>query len=143
MGFDKIESDIKWVYSLHSWYTKEWLVKSKTGSSNWKSGDMNCARASSRHTGCYLEAMHDLHGSDFTEVPDDPEVWVRVQARGPRNRVYGVGSSNLDYMVTGTSSSSRRCASPSIDYQRSQEEVLKRKTWSSYLKKTGFRVGSK
>ncbi|KAJ0690440.1 putative oxidoreductase [Helianthus annuus] len=21
--------------------------------------------------------MHDLHGSDFTEVPDDPEVWDR------------------------------------------------------------------
>ncbi|KAF5780811.1 putative oxidoreductase [Helianthus annuus] len=27
--------------------------------------------------GGYLEVMHDLHGSDFAEVPDDPEVWDR------------------------------------------------------------------
>ncbi|MFS7978275.1 hypothetical protein Hanom_Chr10g00913621 [Helianthus anomalus] len=73
--------------------------------------------------------MHDLHGSDFTEVPDypevwAPEVWARVQAGGRRNRVYGVGSSDLHYMVTGTSSSSSGSASSSIDYQRSQEEVI-------------------
>ncbi|MFS7927369.1 hypothetical protein Hanom_Chr04g00308281 [Helianthus anomalus] len=68
--------------------------------------------------------MLDLHGSDFTEVPDDPEVWARVQAGGRRNRVFGVGSSNLHYMVTGTSSSSSKCASSSINYQRSQEEAI-------------------
>ncbi|MFS7927334.1 hypothetical protein Hanom_Chr04g00307851 [Helianthus anomalus] len=68
--------------------------------------------------------MHDLHGSDFTEVPDDPEVWARVQAGGRRNWVYGVGFSDLHYMVTWTSSSSSGCASSSIDYQWSQEEVI-------------------
>ncbi|KAM0008328.1 hypothetical protein Hdeb2414_s0115g00800421 [Helianthus debilis subsp. tardiflorus] len=37
--------------------------------------------------GGYLEVMHDLHGSDFAEVPDDHEVWDRVQAGGRRIRV--------------------------------------------------------
>ncbi|MFS7978273.1 hypothetical protein Hanom_Chr10g00913601 [Helianthus anomalus] len=57
MGFDKIESDTKWVYSLKSWNTNEWLDKSKTGSSNRKSGDINCAHASSRHTGGLMGIM--------------------------------------------------------------------------------------
>ncbi|XP_021992924.1 uncharacterized protein LOC110889668 isoform X3 [Helianthus annuus] len=181
-----------WRDMCSSWNTKEWLDKSKTESSNRKSGDINCGRASSRHTGgsmgfderrdnwkrtydrepswkeiflqthltkkckevlrkrdisiydmknlefCtdesreayggYLEAMHDLHGSDFTEVPDDPGVWARVQAGGRRIRVYGVGSLDLHYMVTGTSSSSSGCASSSIDYQRSQEEAQAMRT---------------
>ncbi|KAF5755973.1 hypothetical protein HanXRQr2_Chr17g0809041 [Helianthus annuus] len=37
-----------------------------------------CTDESREAYGGYLEAMHDLHGSDFAKVPDEPEVWARV-----------------------------------------------------------------
>ncbi|KAJ0700748.1 hypothetical protein HanOQP8_Chr10g0371651 [Helianthus annuus] len=124
-----------WVYALWAWNMKGWLNKSKSGSSNSKSGDIN--GRSSRHTGGsmgfdehrenwrgYLEAMHELHGLDLTDCPDDPEVWARVQPEGHRTtRPFGVDSSDLHYMMSGTSSSSSGCAPSSIEYQRSLEEV--------------------
>ncbi|MFS7972995.1 hypothetical protein Hanom_Chr09g00851371 [Helianthus anomalus] len=64
-------------------------------------------------------AMHDIHGSDLTDCPDDPEVWARVQVGCHRTtQVFGVGSSDLHYM-SGTSSSSNGCAPSSVEYQRS------------------------
>ncbi|KAM0013960.1 hypothetical protein Hdeb2414_s0040g00736231 [Helianthus debilis subsp. tardiflorus] len=35
-----------------------------------------------------LEAMHDIHGSDLTHSPDDPEVCARVPAGGHRTPGY-------------------------------------------------------
>ncbi|MFS7919204.1 hypothetical protein Hanom_Chr03g00210031 [Helianthus anomalus] len=128
-----------------AWYTKAWLSKSKCGSPNRNSANIN--GRSSRHTrgsmgfdehrenwrrtygreptwkelflqthltkeckeklrkgeisiydmndlkfvqtgGGYLEAMHDIHGSDLTDSPDDPGVWARVQAGGHRTPGY-------------------------------------------------------
>ncbi|XP_022004849.1 uncharacterized protein LOC110902684 [Helianthus annuus] len=43
-------------------------------------------------------------------------------------RVFGVGSSDLYYMVSGTSSSSSGCAPSSVEYQRSIEEAQEMRT---------------
>ncbi|MFS8004108.1 hypothetical protein Hanom_Chr13g01221821 [Helianthus anomalus] len=43
-------------------------------------------------------------------------------------RVFGVGSSDLHYMVCGTSSSSSGCAPLSVEYQRSIEEAQAMRT---------------
>ncbi|MFS7946835.1 putative transposase, Ptta/En/Spm, plant [Helianthus anomalus] len=77
MGFfGKIESDTKWVYSLQSWNTKEWLDKSKTGSSNRKSGDINCGRASSRHTGGSMG--FDEHRDNWKRTYDREPSWKEI-----------------------------------------------------------------
>ena len=69
-----------------------------------------------------MSAMREVYGPNYSEFPDDPEVWARVVGQGRARRVYGIGSSDLDYLVTGTSSSVGSAPSQA-EYQRSQEEV--------------------
>ncbi|KAM0037227.1 hypothetical protein Hdeb2414_s0014g00435731 [Helianthus debilis subsp. tardiflorus] len=66
--------------------------------------------------------MHEVCGPKYSEFPDDPEVRARVVGQGRTRRVYGIGSSYLEYLVTGTSSSVGSAPSQA-EYQRSQEEV--------------------
>ncbi|XP_035845142.1 uncharacterized protein LOC118491452 [Helianthus annuus] len=62
-------------------------------------------------------------GPNFSEYPDDSEVWACVIGEGRTRCVYGVRSSDLQYLVTGTSSSSDGSAPSQAEYQRSQEEA--------------------
>ncbi|KAJ0790074.1 putative transposase, Ptta/En/Spm, plant [Helianthus annuus] len=174
-----------WRALCRRWNTPGWLNKSKSGSRNRRSGNMN--GKSSRHTGgsmgyaerrarmkrkmnaepnfkqiflethltkeckqklwdgdidiynlkelkfCtkraekvygdYLRAMEDVYGPNFSEYPDDPAVWARVIGEGRTRRVYGIGSSDLQYLMTGTCSSSAGSAPSQAEYQRSQEEA--------------------
>ncbi|KAJ0575226.1 hypothetical protein HanIR_Chr05g0210371 [Helianthus annuus] len=52
-------------------------------------------------------------------------VWARVigVGEGRTRRVYGIGSSDLQYLVTGTSSYFVGSAPLQAEYQRSQEEA--------------------
>ncbi|KAJ0803200.1 putative 1,4-beta-D-xylan synthase [Helianthus annuus] len=75
-----------------------------------------------RIKGDYLSAMENVYGPNFSEYPDDPAVWARVIGEGRTRRVYGIGSSDLNYLVTGTSSSAGSAPSQA-EYQRSQEEA--------------------
>ncbi|KAL8242996.1 hypothetical protein R6Q59_013298 [Mikania micrantha] len=54
----------------------------------------------------YLEEMIEKNGLDFTV--DDPEVWSRVVEPNLKRtrRVYGIGSSDINYVVSGIVSSS-------------------------------------
>ncbi|MFS7961669.1 hypothetical protein Hanom_Chr08g00717811 [Helianthus anomalus] len=74
--------------------------------------------------GGYLRAMEDVYGPNFSEYPDDPAVWARVIGEGRTRRVYGIGSSDLQYLVTETCSSFVGSAPSQAEYQRSQEEVF-------------------
>ncbi|XP_022041340.2 uncharacterized protein LOC110943917 [Helianthus annuus] len=82
-----------------------------------------CTERAKKVYGDYLSAMREVYGPNYSEFPDDPEVWARVVGQGRTRRVYGIGSSDLDYLVTGTSSSSVGSAPSHAEYQRSQEEV--------------------
>ncbi|KAF5776982.1 hypothetical protein HanXRQr2_Chr12g0530301 [Helianthus annuus] len=81
-----------------------------------------CTERAKKVYGGYLSAMREVYGPNYSEFPDDPEVWARVVGQGRARRVYGIGSSDLDYLVTGTSSSVGSAPSQA-EYQRSQEEV--------------------
>ena len=48
--------------------------------------------------------MKDLYGAKFTK--DDAKVWKCVQAGARTTRIYGIGSTDIDYLMTGTPSSS-------------------------------------
>ncbi|MFS7965582.1 hypothetical protein Hanom_Chr09g00763921 [Helianthus anomalus] len=63
-----------------------------------------------------------VYGPNYSEFPYDPEVWARVVGQDRMGRVYGIGSSDLEFLVTGTSSSVGSAPSQA-EYQRSQEEV--------------------
>ncbi|MFS8033359.1 hypothetical protein Hanom_Chr17g01568661 [Helianthus anomalus] len=80
MGFEKIESDTNWVYSLKSSNTIEWLDKSKSGSSNRKSSDINYARASSRHTGGSIgfEEHRDNWKRTYDREPSWKELFLQT-----------------------------------------------------------------
>ncbi|KAL8253066.1 hypothetical protein R6Q59_036759 [Mikania micrantha] len=54
----------------------------------------------------YLEEMFEKNGLDFTV--DDPEVWSHVVEPNLKRtrRVYGIGSSDINYVVSGLASSS-------------------------------------
>ncbi|KAK1419809.1 hypothetical protein QVD17_29167 [Tagetes erecta] len=71
----------------------------------------------------YLEEMLKVYGPDFTE--DDPDVWVRVQTGGSMTRVFGIGSSDLGYLVTGIPSSSQGLTPSYTEYRLSQQKVQK------------------
>ncbi|KAK1439189.1 hypothetical protein QVD17_05005 [Tagetes erecta] len=71
----------------------------------------------------YLEEMIRVYGPDFTE--DDPDVWVRVQTGGSTARVFGIGSSDLGYLVTGIPSSSQGLTPSYTEYRLSQQKVQK------------------
>ncbi|KAM0017982.1 hypothetical protein Hdeb2414_s0027g00694091 [Helianthus debilis subsp. tardiflorus] len=83
-----------------------------------------CTERAKKVYGDYLSAMCEVYGPNYYEHPDDPEVWARAIGQGRTRWVYGIGSSDLEYLVTGTSSSSSDGSTPSqAEYQRSQEEV--------------------
>ncbi|KAJ0444530.1 hypothetical protein HanOQP8_Chr16g0631261 [Helianthus annuus] len=67
-----------------------------------------CTERAKKVYGGYLSAMREVYGPNYSEYPDDldPQVWARVIGQGRTRRVYMIGSSDLEYLVTGTSSSS-------------------------------------
>ncbi|KAM0020186.1 hypothetical protein Hdeb2414_s0025g00664391 [Helianthus debilis subsp. tardiflorus] len=81
-----------------------------------------CTERAKKVYGGYLSAMREVYGPNYSEFPDGPEVWARVVGQGRARQVYGIGTSDLDYLVTGTSSSVGSAPSQA-EYQRSQEEV--------------------
>ncbi|KAL8204746.1 hypothetical protein R6Q57_010369 [Mikania cordata] len=54
----------------------------------------------------YLEEMIEKNGLEFSV--DDPEMWSRIVEPNLKRtrRVYGIGSSDINYVVTGIASSS-------------------------------------
>ncbi|KAJ0439443.1 hypothetical protein HanHA300_Chr16g0625401 [Helianthus annuus] len=82
-----------------------------------------CTDRAKKVYGGYLNAMREVYGPNYSEYPDDPEVWARVIGQGHTRQVYMIGSSDLEYLVTETSSSSAGSAPSQAEYQRSQEEV--------------------
>ncbi|XP_022040882.1 uncharacterized protein LOC110943441 [Helianthus annuus] len=81
-----------------------------------------CTKRAEKVYGDYLSAMENVYRPNFSEYPDDPAVWARVIGEGRTRRVYGIGSSDLNYLVTGTSSFAGSAPSQA-EYQRSQEEA--------------------
>ncbi|KAJ0538253.1 hypothetical protein HanHA300_Chr08g0272901 [Helianthus annuus] len=81
-----------------------------------------CTKRAKKVYGDYLRAMREVYGPNYSEFPDHPEVWARVVRQGRTHRVYRIGSSDLEYLVTGTSSSVGSAPSQA-EYQQSQEEV--------------------
>ncbi|KAL8217609.1 hypothetical protein R6Q57_020982 [Mikania cordata] len=68
-----------------------------------------CTQRSKESYEAYLSAMTDMYGPDFTE--DNADVWERVQAKDPTShysnqRVYGIGDSDINFVLTGAPSSS-------------------------------------
>ncbi|KAD4889362.1 hypothetical protein E3N88_21435 [Mikania micrantha] len=124
-----------------AWDTKEWLKRSTSGTSNRASTDSS--GLTSRHTGgsigfdehrinmeAYLSAMTDMYGPDFTEDNADvrERVRERVQAKDPTSRysnqrVYGIGDSDINFVVTGAPSSSRGVPQSYAEHRQSQENV--------------------
>ncbi|KAK1424597.1 hypothetical protein QVD17_19930 [Tagetes erecta] len=71
----------------------------------------------------YLQAMTKKYGANFTN--DDPDVYLGLQEGGSSHRIYGIGSSDLNYLITGIPSSSYGIAPSYIEYRKSQERVEK------------------
>ncbi|XP_052622187.1 uncharacterized protein LOC111897093 [Lactuca sativa] len=71
----------------------------------------------------YTSAMVEKYGEDLTQHPEgDVDLWVQAQeGRGKCRRIYGVGSSDLHFVVTGTSSNGNKPTSS--EYQQSQQRV--------------------
>ncbi|KAL8227272.1 hypothetical protein R6Q57_017104 [Mikania cordata] len=69
----------------------------------------------------YLQEMIKEYGLNFTQ--DDARVWERLLGNGGPKRVFGIGSSDLDFVVTETSSSSYG-STPSFVDQQAQQRVL-------------------
>ncbi|XP_035831288.1 uncharacterized protein LOC110867107 [Helianthus annuus] len=67
--------------------------------------------------------MIKLHGSDLNQHPDDLDVWARV-AGDKKGRMFGVGSSDPNFVITGKLSTSTE-SKLYVDAIRSQEEVEK------------------
>ncbi|KAL8209448.1 hypothetical protein R6Q57_006180 [Mikania cordata] len=76
--------------------------------------------------GAYLSAMIEMYGPGFTH--DNVDVWERVQAkdsisRHTSRRVYGIGDSDISFVVTGAPSSSCGVTPSYVEYRQSQEKV--------------------
>ncbi|KAM0072987.1 putative transposase, Ptta/En/Spm, plant [Helianthus debilis subsp. tardiflorus] len=71
----------------------------------------------------YRSDMIKLHGSDLNQHPDDLDVWARV-AGDKKGRMFGVGSSDPNFVITGKLSTSTE-SKLYVDAIRSQEEVEK------------------
>ncbi|KAL8239294.1 hypothetical protein R6Q59_015861 [Mikania micrantha] len=70
----------------------------------------------------YLEEMMEKYGPEFKD--DDPDVWGHVvNAEGRAKRIYGIGSSDVDYVVTGKASTSSGIVQSDHDQRLSQEKV--------------------
>ncbi|KAL8209063.1 hypothetical protein R6Q57_008475 [Mikania cordata] len=64
--------------------------------------------------------MIERYGEDVTQHPmGDVELWERTQGGSK----FGIGSSDSDFVVTGTRSSSSGSTLFYAEYQRSQEKV--------------------
>ncbi|MFS7976635.1 hypothetical protein Hanom_Chr10g00894681 [Helianthus anomalus] len=79
-----------------------------------------CTEQAKKVYGGYLSAMREVYGPNYSEFPDDPEVWARVVGQGRTRRVYEIGSLDLEYLVTGTSSSSVGSARLQVQVMRTQ-----------------------
>ncbi|KAJ0743388.1 hypothetical protein HanPI659440_Chr10g0375221 [Helianthus annuus] len=118
-----------WHELCMGWNTDAWHKKSEIDKSNRKKADSDSVI--SRHTGgcrgydehciileAYARYMIEKYGEDVTQHPvGDADLCERAQG-GSR---FGTGSSDLSFVVTGTTSSSSRSASYA-DYQLSQEK---------------------
>ncbi|KAK9069252.1 hypothetical protein SSX86_013368 [Deinandra increscens subsp. villosa] len=69
----------------------------------------------------YHTKMVKDHGLDFV---DDPDVWIRLQPEGSSTRIYGIGSSDPNFVVTGTPSSSCGITPLYAEYRQAQEKVV-------------------
>ncbi|KAK9070858.1 hypothetical protein SSX86_009426 [Deinandra increscens subsp. villosa] len=69
----------------------------------------------------YHTKMVEDHGLDFV---DDPDVWIRLQPEGSSTRIYGIGSSDPNFVVTGTPSSSCGITPLYAEYRQAQEKVV-------------------
>ncbi|KAL8205350.1 hypothetical protein R6Q57_008901 [Mikania cordata] len=67
----------------------------------------------------YLQEMIKEYGLNFTQ--DDAHVWQCLHGNGGPKRVFGIGSSDLDFVVTGTPSSSYGSALSYVDKQAQQK----------------------
>ncbi|KAL8199774.1 hypothetical protein R6Q57_013342 [Mikania cordata] len=67
----------------------------------------------------YLEEMTKEYRLNFTQ--GDARVWERLHRNGGPKRVFGIGSSYLDFVVTGTPSSSYGSAPSYVDKQAQQK----------------------
>ncbi|KAL4568477.1 hypothetical protein LXL04_024090 [Taraxacum kok-saghyz] len=73
----------------------------------------------------YKKALEEKYGDDPTQQSDDPELWettqLQMQGGKGKGRIYGIGSSDLHFAVTGTYS----FGSTSSSAKGSQAEVLR------------------
>ncbi|KAK1431884.1 hypothetical protein QVD17_08653 [Tagetes erecta] len=69
--------------------------------------------------GDYLQAMMKKYGANFTN--DDPDVYLGLQEGGSSRIIYGIGSYDLNYVITEIPSSSYGIAPSYIKYRKSQE----------------------
>ncbi|KAL8249149.1 hypothetical protein R6Q59_006017 [Mikania micrantha] len=114
----------------HKELNPDWLKKSTSGKDNRSKTDRG--GKTSRHTGGsigyderrlrlaeYLQEMRKEYGLNF--VQDDARVWERLRGNGGPKRVFGIGLSDLDFVVTGTSSSSYGSTPSYVDKQAQQK----------------------
>ncbi|KAD3066645.1 hypothetical protein E3N88_34525 [Mikania micrantha] len=108
-----------------------------SGTNNRASSDNN--GITSRHTSgsigfdehrinmeAYLSAMIEMYVPGFTQ--DNVDVWEHVQARDSTSRhtsrwVYGIGDSDISFVVTRAPSSSCGVTPSYVEYRQSQEKV--------------------
>ncbi|KAL8251444.1 hypothetical protein R6Q59_035137 [Mikania micrantha] len=69
----------------------------------------------------YLEEMTKEYGLNFTQ--DDARIWERLHGNSGPKRVFGIGSSDLSFVVTGTPSSSSYGSTPSFVDQQAQQRL--------------------
>ncbi|KAK9079957.1 hypothetical protein SSX86_001632 [Deinandra increscens subsp. villosa] len=70
----------------------------------------------------YLKELRVVHGSIDTE---DGSMWRRLQPSSSKRRIYGIGSSDMNYVVTGTPSSSCGIADSFVEQRKAQEKICK------------------
>ncbi|KAD2806026.1 hypothetical protein E3N88_39403 [Mikania micrantha] len=79
-------------------------------------------RAKEAYVTEYLEEMTKEYGLNFTQ--DDARIWERLHGNSGLKRVFGIGSSDLSFVVTGTpSSSSSYGSTPSFVDQQAQQRL--------------------
>ncbi|KAL4592238.1 hypothetical protein LXL04_005226 [Taraxacum kok-saghyz] len=110
---------------LHTHLTKKGKKMFWAGDYDTIEGLEFCSSTSREAYAAYARAMIEKFGRDLTQHPvGDVDVWVDAQRkRGKRNasRIYGVGCSDPNYVITGTSSSGN--APTFAEYEQSQRRV--------------------
>ncbi|KAL8260069.1 hypothetical protein R6Q59_028022 [Mikania micrantha] len=69
----------------------------------------------------YLEEMTKEYGLNFTQ--DDARIWERLHGNSGPKWVFGIGSSDLSFVVIGTPSSSSYGSTPSFVDQQAQQRL--------------------